>query len=62
MDPSSAAPSTLTRPPAPQVMIAPAQVWDALSADQQQQVLRLLTRIGQELLGANPPAPEVRHD
>jgi hypothetical protein len=43
-------------------MIAPAEVWASLSTDQQQQVLKLLTRIGQELLRATPPAPEVPHD
>ena len=62
MDPSPAAPSTLTRPPAQQAMIAPAQVWTTLSTDQQQQVLKLLTRIGQELLRTKPPDPEVPHD
>ncbi len=62
MDPSPAAPPRLARPPAPQVTITPAEVWDTLSAEQQQQVLKLLTRIGQELLRAKPPDPEVPHD
>lgn len=62
MDHSPATPSTLTRPPASLTMILPSQVWAALSPGQQQQVLKTLTLIGQDLLQTKPPTQEVKHE
>ncbi len=62
MDPSPATSSTLTRPPALLALILPSQVWAALSPGQQQQVLKTLTLIGQDLLETKPPIQEVRDE
>ncbi len=60
MDPSQAAPSALAPPDTALAVVLPSQVWPALTADQQQRVLKTITLVCQDLLQASPQ--EVPHD